>query len=246
MKKAALIPARIGSTRLPQKLLRDLGGVSVIQRTYESTRNMGLYDEVWVVTDDEGIGSQIESCGGRVFYSQQVHESGSDRIAEALQEVDASLIVNVQGDEPFQQQEMHRALLKAFSDESVQVASLYHSISEAEAVNPAAVKVVIDSNGDALYFSRALIPFNRDATLGGDYKKHIGIYAYRREVLLEFTRWPKSQLEQLEMLEQLRLLERGRKIRMVKTAQQPISIDTHEDLDRARDFLEKNSNAGQN
>ncbi|MCR9084084.1 MAG: 3-deoxy-manno-octulosonate cytidylyltransferase [Cyclobacteriaceae bacterium] len=240
MKTAALIPARFASSRLPQKLVQDLEGKSVIQRTYLSTLATGVFDEVWVVCDHELIEEQVLVVGGKVFRSQKEHESGSDRIAEALPHVDADLIVNVQGDEPFQDAKSLQDLVAVFSDSSVKMASLYFNISPSEAVNPNAVKVVLDQNSDALYFSRSPIPFDREGSGDFSYKKHVGIYAYRRELLLEFTTWPKGELEQLEMLEQLRILEHGVKIRMVETSHQAIAIDTAEDLERARNFLRKN------
>lgn len=240
MKTAALIPARFASSRLPQKLVQDLEGKSVIQRTYLSTVATGVFDEVWVVCDHELIKEQVLAVGGKVFRSQKEHESGSDRIAEALAQVDADLIVNVQGDEPFQDTKSLQDLVAVFTDSSVQMASLYFNISPAEAANPNAVKVVLDQNSDALYFSRSPIPFDREGSGDFSYKKHVGIYAYRRELLLEFTTWPKGELEQLEMLEQLRILEHGVKIRMVETSHQAIAIDTAEDLERARNFLREN------
>ncbi|SFO47464.1 3-deoxy-manno-octulosonate cytidylyltransferase (CMP-KDO synthetase) [Algoriphagus ornithinivorans] len=236
MKTAALIPARFASTRLPEKLIQDLGGRTVIQRTYLSTLETGVFDEVWVVTDHELIQKQIENLGGKVFFSRKAHESGSDRIAEALSQVDAEIIINVQGDEPFQDKESLEELKKAFGDSSVEVASLYFKISEEEAVNPNFVKVVLNEHSDALYFSRSPIPYNRDKKEGISYLKHVGIYGYRREILESFPTWDKGKLEELEMLEQLRLLERGIKIRMVETNQQAIAIDTVEDLEKAREF----------
>ncbi len=237
MKKAALIPARYASTRLPAKLVQDLGGKSVIQRTYLSTVATGIFDEVWVVTDHEQIAKQIESLGGKVFFSQKAHESGSDRIAEALKEVDAEIIVNVQGDEPFQDQKSLNDLVQVFEDGEVQVASLKTLISEDEAQNPNFVKVVSNKEGNALYFSRSSIPYNRDKIRDLQYWKHIGVYAYRRQALLTFTKMPKSELERIEMLEQLRLLENGLKIRMVETTHQAVAIDTAEDLARARSIM---------
>ncbi|WP_100629637.1 3-deoxy-manno-octulosonate cytidylyltransferase [Algoriphagus formosus] len=240
MKTAALIPARFASSRLPQKLVQDLEGKSVIQRTYLSTVATGVFDEVWVVCDHELIEEQVLAAGGKVFRSQKEHESGSDRIAEALAQIDADLIVNVQGDEPFQDAKSLQDLVAVFTDSSVQMASLYFNISPAEAANPNAVKVVLDQNSDALYFSRSPIPFDREGSGDFSYKKHVGIYAYRRELLLEFTTWTKGELEQLEMLEQLRILEHGVKIRMVETSHQAIAIDTAEDLEQARNFLREN------
>ncbi len=237
LKTAALIPARYASTRLPAKLVQDLGGKSVIQRTYLSTVEAGIFDEVWVVTDHTEIALQVEKVGGKVFFSKRPHESGSDRIAEALSEVEADLIVNVQGDEPFQDKKSLRDLVAVFQNPEIKVASLMCRISEEDAQNPNAVKVVLDWKSNALYFSRSPIPYNREKSSGLNYWKHIGVYAYRREILLEFTSWPKSFLEQTEMLEQLRLLEKGVKIRMVETTHQAVAIDTAEDLEKARKLM---------
>ncbi len=231
---AALIPARYASTRLPSKLVQDLGGKSVIQRTYLSTVNTGVFNEVWVVTDHPEIKQQIESIGGKVFVSKMEHQSGSDRIAEAMESVEADLIVNVQGDEPFQDEKSLRDLIEVFWDSEVQVASLKTKISAEEAQNQNAVKVVTDLQGDALYFSRYPIPYNRESLPDLTYWKHIGIYAYRREVLKEYASLVKSELESIEMLEQLRLLENGYRIRMVETVHVTIAIDTQEDLEKAR------------
>ena len=174
MKTAALIPARFASSRLPQKLVQDLEGKSVIQRTYLSTVGTGVFDEVWVVCDHELIEEQVLAVGGKVFRSQKEHESGSDRIAEALAQVDADLIVNVQGDEPFQDTKSLQDLVAVFTDSSVQMASLYFNISPEEAANPNAVKVVLDQNSDALYFSRSPIPFDRERSGDFSYKKTRG------------------------------------------------------------------------
>ncbi|SFT42673.1 3-deoxy-manno-octulosonate cytidylyltransferase (CMP-KDO synthetase) [Algoriphagus locisalis] len=237
MKTAALIPARYASTRLPAKLVQDLGGKSVIQRTYLSTLATNVFDEVWVVTDHAEIRKQIEEVGGNVFYSETAHESGSDRIAEALGKVDAEIIVNVQGDEPFQDEKSLRDLVEVFEDKSVEIASLKTLISEDEAQNPNFVKVITDLKSDALYFSRSPIPYNRDKIRDLQYWKHVGIYAYRREALTAYTALGKSVLEKVEMLEQLRLLENGFKIRMVSTVHHAVAIDTLEDLERARSIL---------
>jgi 3-deoxy-manno-octulosonate cytidylyltransferase (CMP-KDO synthetase) len=239
MKIAALIPARYASTRLPAKLVQDLGGLSVIQRTYQSTVASEVFDEVWVVTDHPQIEAQILALGGKVVVSKKEHESGSDRIAEALQEVDADLIVNVQGDEPFQDAKTLRDLVSVFSNPAVEVASLMCVLGADQVQNPNFVKVVVDENRRAIYFSRSPIPYNRE----GDnlsYWRHIGVYAYRREMLLSFTQWPKGYLEQVEVLEQLRLVEKGVSIQMVETIHQTIAIDTQEDLDRARVYLDAN------
>ncbi|MFD2037479.1 3-deoxy-manno-octulosonate cytidylyltransferase [Belliella marina] len=234
----ALIPARFASTRFPAKLSQELCGKSVIQRTYLSTQETGLFDQVIVVTDHEEIVRQIEEVGGEVFFSKTVHESGSDRIAEAVKNIATDIVVNVQGDEPFQDQKSLRDLVQAFEDPKVQVASMMFHISITEAQNPNAVKVVIDNDSNAMYFSRSPIPYIRERADGFEYWKHVGIYAYRRETLLEFTTWPKSKLEQIEMLEQLRLLEHGVKIKMVETKHQAIAIDVPEDLEKAIEYYQ--------
>lgn len=243
MKIAALIPARYASTRLPAKLVQDLGGFSLIQRTYQSTLATGVFDEVWVVTDHAHIQDQVLEIGGKVILSKKNHESGSDRIAEALDKVDADLIVNVQGDEPFQDAKTLRDLVAVFSNSEIKVASLMCVLDADQVQNPNFVKVVVDKNLRAIYFSRSAIPYNREG-IELFYWKHIGVYAYRREMLQTFTQWPKGHLEQIELLEQLRLVERGIPIQMVETTHLSIAIDTQEDLDRARVFLiNKSSNS---
>ena len=243
MKIAALIPARYASTRLPAKLVQDLGGFSLIQRTYQSTLATGVFDEVWVVTDHAHIQDQVLEIGGKVILSKKDHESGSDRIAEALDKVDADLIVNVQGDEPFQDAKTLRDLVAVFSNSEIKVASLMCVLDADQVQNPNFVKVVVDKNLRAIYFSRSAIPYNREG-IELFYWKHIGVYAYRREMLQTFTQWPKGYLEQIELLEQLRLVERGIPIQMVETTHLSIAIDTQEDLDRARVFLiNKSSNS---
>ncbi|MCL6261724.1 3-deoxy-manno-octulosonate cytidylyltransferase [Aquiflexum sp. TKW24L] len=233
MKKVALIPARYASTRFPAKLVQDLCGKSVIQRTYLSTVDTGVFDQVVVVTDHEAIAEQIKAVGGEVFFSTREFESGSDRIAEAARNIEADIFVNVQGDEPFQDRQSLEDLTAVFSNPEVQVASMMFSIPAADAQNPNAVKVVLDKDNFALYFSRSPIPYVREKGVEISYWKHVGIYAYRKEVLLSFTRLAKSFLESTEMLEQLRLLENGVRIKMVSTVHQAIAIDTKEDLEKA-------------
>lgn len=237
LKIAALIPARYASTRLPAKLVQDLGGLSVIQRTYLSTVATGVFDEVWVVTDHDQIERHIKEIGGKVVRSVKEHESGSDRIAEALETVDADLVVNVQGDEPFQDANSLRDLVAVFVNPEVKVASLMCTLPVEQVHNLNFVKVVVDENRRAIYFSRSPIPHNREGKTIS-YWKHIGVYAYRREMLLSFTQWPKGYLEQIELLEQLRLVEKGVVIQMVETAHQAIAIDTEEDLIHARKVLD--------
>lgn len=242
MKFVAMIPARLEATRFPKKLMQDLGGMTVIRRTYEATVNTGLFEQVYVITDSKVIFDEIESNGGNAIISQNEHESGSDRIAEAIETIDADVVVNVQGDEPFTDRNSLSDLLAVFeSDEekNIDIASLmFQILSEEEINNPNNVKVVTGVNDLALYFSRAAIPFPRDNSKTS-YHKHIGIYAFRKQALLACTKLPIHELEQTEKLEQLRFLANGFTIKMVKTDQQPIGIDTPEDLELARDLLKK-------
>lgn len=238
MKSIALIPARYEATRFPGKLMKMLGDKTIIRHTYENTVAALLFDEVIVVTDSTIIFNEIVENGGYAIMSRREYESGSDRIAEAVADMEVDVIINVQGDEPFVKKEPLQNLLRVFqTDErrSIEVASLMHEIKdEALIVDPNAVKVVVDKNLNALLFSRSVIPFKRDTTVNVIYYKHIGIYAYRKEALMNFTRWKPGQLEISEKLEQLRYLENGIKIKMVLTNEAPVSIDTPEDLERAK------------
>lgn len=247
MKIVAMIPARLEASRFPRKLLQDLGGKSVIVRTYEATLGTQLFDDVIVVTDSQEIIEEIESNGGKAMMSQQEHQSGSDRIAEAIAQIDADIVVNVQGDEPFTDADSLRDLLAVFVndvEERIDIASLMFRIDNEEEINnPNNVKVVTDEHKCALYFSRAPIPFARDRKTAlnsqskPNYFKHIGIYAFRKEALLKATSLPINALEQIEKLEQLRFIANGMKIRMVLTSKHPIGIDTPEDLERAKAML---------
>jgi len=241
LKTIALIPARYAATRFPAKLMQLLAGKSVIRHTYENTVATLLFDEVIVVTDSEIIFNEIVQHGGYAIMSRMEHESGSDRIAEAVAHIEVDIIVNVQGDEPFVKKELLEDLLAAFENDSrekVEVASLMYPISGEETVsNPNHVKVVVDKNNDALFFSRSVIPFHRDKTINAIYYKHIGIYAYRKHALINFTHWKVAPLEAIEKLEQLRYLENGIKIKMVLTDESPVSIDTPEDLENAAKLL---------
>ncbi|MDC9723040.1 MAG: 3-deoxy-manno-octulosonate cytidylyltransferase [Urechidicola sp.] len=240
MKVIAMIPARLEATRFPRKLLQDLGGKSVIVRTYEAANKTGLFDAVYVVTDSQEIFDEVVSSGGEAVMSKTEHQSGSDRIAEAIQNIDADIVVNVQGDEPFTDATSLRDLLAVFVDDidnKIDITSLMFKMGADDDINnPNNVKIVTDVNDCALYFSRSPIPFPRD-NQSVEYFKHIGIYAFRKEALLKGTQLPMNNLERIEKLEQLRFLANGMKIRMVKTTQQPIGIDTPEDLEKARDLL---------
>lgn len=241
MKIIAVIPARYASTRFPAKLLQDLGGKTVIQRTYEAAKNTQLFDDVFVVTDSILIYDEIVSHGGKAIMSIKEHESGSDRIAEAVENLDVDVVVNVQGDEPFINDEPLAKVLDVFRtdfDKKVDLASLMFEINdEKEIENPNNVKVVTDQNGFALYFSRSVIPYPREKNVGVRYMKHIGIYAFRKQALLDFYHLPMKSLEASEKLEQLRYLEFGKRIKMVETHQGSIGIDTPEDLEKARQLL---------
>ena len=241
MKIIAVIPARYASTRFPAKLLQDLGGKTVIQRTYEAAKNTQLFDDVFVVTDSILIYDEIVSHGGKAIMSIKEHESGSDRIAEAVENLDVDVVVNVQGDEPFINDEPLAKVLDVFRtdfDKKVDLASLMFEITDEEEINnPNNVKVVTDQNGFALYFSRSVIPYPREKNVGVRYMKHIGIYAFRKQALLDFYHLPMKSLEASEKLEQLRYLEFGKRIKMVETHQGSIGIDTPEDLEKARQLL---------
>ncbi len=241
MKIIAVIPARYASTRFPAKLLQDLGGKSVIVRTYEAAMATQLFDDVFVVTDSDLIFKEIESNGGKAIMSSKEHESGSDRIAEAVENMNVDVVVNVQGDEPFINKEALSQLVEVFkndTDKKVDLASLMFEITEKDEVsNPNNVKVIVDQQGFALYFSRSVIPFPREENVGVRYMKHIGIYAFRKEALMDFYRLPMLSLEASEKLEQLRYLEYGKRIRMIETSHGSIGIDTPEDLEKARELL---------
>lgn len=236
----AMIPARLEATRFPRKLMQDLGGKTVIMQTYEATLNTELFDQVYVVTDSEIIFNEITSNGGKAIMSIGVHESGSDRIAEAVKGLDVDIVVNVQGDEPFTNKESLQNLLSVFVDDidnQIDIASLMVQITDKKEIsNPNNVKVVVDVNDYAMYFSRSPIPFSRDENYGTHYK-HIGIYAFKKEALLRFTELTMSALEQTEKLENLRFLENGMRVKMATTLHIPIGIDTPEDLEKARKVL---------
>ncbi|EHO08867.1 3-deoxy-manno-octulosonate cytidylyltransferase [Myroides odoratimimus] len=244
MKVIAVIPARYASTRFPAKLMEDLAGKTIIRRTYEATLATGLFDDVFVATDSELIYNEIIHHGGRAVMSVKEHESGSDRIAEAVKDIEADIVINVQGDEPFVSKENLEKLIDIFQrDETKQVdlASLMTPIDEWTTIeNPNNVKVVVDDTNTALYFSRSVIPYPRDKDVKVQYYQHIGVYAFRKEALLEFTTLPMKFLEASEKLEQLRYLEYGKRIKMAITKHLGIGIDTPEDLERAKQIIADN------
>ena len=241
MKIIAVIPARYASTRFPAKLMQDLGGKTVILRTYQAAINTQLFDDVFVVTDSDLIFKEIVSNGGKAIMSIKEHESGSDRIAEAVADLDVDIVINVQGDEPFIDAEPLAKVIEIFKNDThkqVDLASLMREITdETEINNPNNVKVVVDQNGFALYFSRSVIPDPRERNVGVRYFQHIGIYAFRKQALLDFYSLPMKSLEASEKLEQLRYLEYGKRIKMIETNHVGIGIDTIEDLEKARKLL---------
>jgi 3-deoxy-manno-octulosonate cytidylyltransferase (CMP-KDO synthetase) len=238
MKVIALIPARYDATRFPGKLMADLGGKSVIRRTYDETIETNLFNEVIVVTDSEIIFDEITSHGGRAVMSKKEHESGSDRIAEAAADMDVDIIVNVQGDTPFIKKQPLQKLLDQFDDPSVQVGSLMQVLKDqTEIEDPNFVKVAVDQNMNSLFFSRSVIPYPRDKHTSVTYYEHIGVYAFRKKALIDFTTWPVTPLEAAEKIECLRYLEHGIPLRMIVVDYMGIEIDTPEDLKRAAKLI---------
>jgi 3-deoxy-manno-octulosonate cytidylyltransferase (CMP-KDO synthetase) len=238
----AMIPARYAATRFPAKLMQPLGNKTVIRHTYDNTRATGLFDDVFVVTDSDLIYQEITSHGGKAIKSNREHESGSDRIAEAAANLDADIIVNVQGDEPFVKRDPLQKLLAVFKGAdglNIQVASLMQELKDQQLVNdPNYVKVAVDVNMNSLYFSRSVIPYARNRELTIKYYEHIGVYAFRKQALLNFTTWPVTPLEAAEKIECLRYLEHGIPLKMVVTDYMGVEIDTPEDLLKAANLLE--------
>jgi len=233
-----MIPARFAASRFPAKLMQDLSGKPVIQRTYEAAVNTDLFDDVFVVTDSEPIFDVISNSGGKAIMSQREHDCGSDRIAEAVVDMDVDIIVNVQGDEPFTDRESLVGVLEVFKDDpekEIDLASLMVKITDQEEINnPNTVKVIVDNRDFALYFSRSAIPFPRAVDDKTTYYKHKGIYAFRKDALMDFHRLPMLSLEATEKIEAIRYLEYGKKIKMVETTASGIEIDTPEDLQKAK------------
>jgi len=238
LKTAAIIPARFASTRFPGKPLALLRGIPLIRYINDRIRSFGIFDHVIVATDSQSIFDEIIAHGGEARMTRVDHPSGSDRIAEVVQQIDAELIVNVQGDEPLIDAASLSGLIDLFTDDRIQVASLMTTLSDPlQLTDPNTVKVVTDQQGNALYFSRAPIPHLRDEDFCPQYLRHIGVYAYRRQTLLQMVSLPPSPLEQIEKLEQLRLLQNGISIRMLMTDYQGIGIDTPADLVAVRHIL---------
>jgi 3-deoxy-manno-octulosonate cytidylyltransferase (CMP-KDO synthetase) len=239
MKAVGIIPARYQSTRLPGKPLVDIAGKSMIQHVYENSRRATVLDRVLVATDDERILHAVQAFGGEAVMTSADHSTGSDRIAEVARDLEAEVVVNIQGDEPFVSPRMLEEVVgPLFEDQELPMCTLMHPIPERAYADPSVVKVVTDLAGNALYFSRSLIPYPR-VRQGHRAFEHIGIYAYRRQFLLTYTQLPPSPLERSESLEQLRALENGYRIRVLITQATdyiPLSVDTPEDLQRAREL----------
>jgi 3-deoxy-manno-octulosonate cytidylyltransferase (CMP-KDO synthetase) len=243
MRIISMIPARLQASRFPRKLLEDLGGLPVIGRTFEAVRVTGLFDQVVVVTDSDEIEEVIRELGGAVYRSQAEHPTGSDRMAEAAESFDADLIVNVQGDEPFINTENLKSLIEVFRKdltERIDLASLRTPVEDpAEINNPNVVKVICDTEGRALYFSRAPIPYPRDEGAAKTYYRHLGVYAFRRQALLDFRKLEIGPLEAAEKIEAIRFLEYGKSIQMIDTLSSGVGIDSPEDLEKARALWNK-------
>ena len=235
----AVIPARYEASRFPGKLMQLLGEKAVITTTYHNVVETGLFDEIFVATDSEIIFNEIKNAGGKALMTSQ-HETGSDRIAEAVQNIDCDIVVNVQGDEPFLKTEPLKQLIsvfEAYDKKEISLASLkIHLTEKQEIESPNNVKVITDKDGFALYFSRSVIPYPREEK-GVKYFKHIGVYAFRREALLNFAKLPMKPLEIAEKIECLRYLEYGMKIKMIETNFVGVGIDVPEDLEKAREIL---------
>ena len=237
MKIIAMIPARYQASRFPGKLMKDLGGKPVILRTYEAAVNTNLFSEVYVVTDSDIIYKTISNSGGNAIMSKKEHECGSDRIAEAVENIDVDIVVNVQGDEPFIDELSLSKLIEVFKNDikkDVDLASLKVEITNKEDIeNPNNVKVITDVNNMAIYFSRSVIPFHRDSSVDVKYYKHKGVYAFRKQALIDFYNTPITPLEAAEKIEAIRYQEIGKKIKMVETSVEAVGIDTPEDLEKA-------------
>jgi 3-deoxy-manno-octulosonate cytidylyltransferase (CMP-KDO synthetase) len=241
MSVVGIIPARLAATRLPDKPLLDIAGKTMIQRVWERAQQARRLDSVYIATPDERIRQVVEEFGGVALMTSDRHRSGTDRLAEASAGLDAEIIVNIQGDEPLiEPGYIDRSVEPLLEDPALEMSSLMCICPEEERENPATVKVVAAANGDALYFSRSRIPFPRGEE-GVPVMQHIGLYAYRRDFLLEFSKLSPTPLEITESLEQLRALENGRRIRMVAVEKAPLSVDTMEDLVRVQVLFADNA-----
>jgi len=249
MKKIVVIPARLNSTRLPNKVLLDLNGKSVVQRVYEQCKKAQSIDEVYIATDSQKVKEVCSSFTNNIILTDEKHQSGTDRIAEAISDVDCDIIINVQGDEPFIEPSLIDKLANSFENSNTIMSSAMHKIQKVEELkSPNVVKVTIDKNSNALYFSRSIIPHHRDEweTLLNHhidipvplkFYRHLGIYGYTKDFLIKYSQMEQSYLERLEKLEQLRVLENGYKIKMIETNYNSIGIDTQEDYKMALSLL---------
>ena len=237
MKPIAVIPARLASTRLPRKVLREIAGRPMLAYVYEAARSCSQLEDVIVATDSEEIAAVCRQNGWHCRLTSPAHRSGTERVHEVAQTVDADAYINVQGDEPLARREHLDGLLELMQREGVEVGTLKTSCSAEDVSNPNAVKVVIGLDGQALYFSRATIPFDRDGSRQVRYHKHLGFYAYRRAALDAFCAWPESELERSERLEQLRFLDHGIAIHVAETPFDTVGVDTEDDLQRVEAIL---------
>lgn len=233
----AIIPARLASTRLPRKVLREIAGKSMLAHVYEAAKKSPLLRDVIIATDSEEVLHAARSQGWKAEMTSPQHRSGTDRVNEVAQRVMADVYVNVQGDEPLARPEHLEALLWPMNRPEVMVSTIMTPCPPHDVDNPNAVKVVTDKNGRALYFSRSTIPFNRDKSSGVQYFKHLGFYAYRKAALERFCKLPESFLESAERLEQLRFLENGTDIYVEQTPYNTVGVDTEEDLQRVEKML---------
>lgn len=236
-----MIPARYSASRFPGKLMKELAGKPVILRTYEATKSTRLFDDVYVVTDSEIIYKTIQDAAGKVLMSGKEHECGSDRIAEAVESMDVDIVINVQGDEPFIDQVSLKKLIAVFENDpnkEIDLASLMIPLYDKDDIkNPNNVKVITDVNNFAIYFSRSVIPYQRDMQSEIKYYKHKGVYAFRKEALIDFYHTPMTPIEKAEKIECIRYLEVGKKIKMIETTVESIGIDTPEDLEKAKKYI---------
>lgn len=250
MKKIIIIPARLNSSRLPNKVLLDLKGKTVLQRVYEQCLKAKSIDEVYIATDSKEIMKSCSLFTQNVIMTDISHQSGTDRLAEAVMSIECNIIINVQGDEPFIEPSLIDKLADSFHDSDTVMTSALHKIEKVEDLkNSNVVKVTVDNNNNALYFSRSIIPYCRDEldnllnhskNIPESFRffRHLGIYGYRKEFLLSYSKMEQSSLEKLEKLEQLRVLENGYKIKMVETDYNSIGIDTQEDYEKALEILD--------
>ena len=232
-KVIGVIPARYGSSRFRGKVLADIAGKPMIQWVYEQAKKSRTLDQLFVAVDDQRVYSCVEGFGGKAVMTDQNHQSGTDRIAEAVEKIETDIVVNIQGDQPLLDPKMiDEAVQPMLDDATIQISTIKTKISEEDYNDPAVVKVVVDENDFALYFSRSIIPYSRDNGAVNIYE-HVGLYVYRKDFLLKISRLPQTYLEKIEMLEQLRVMEKGYKIKVVETKSlhaAGVSVDTPEDL----------------